>query len=452
MTLHAEVIAHHLAIFGLLPEDPGCPLLLDRPGAKELAPAIAAAEGGRSVVAVCPHTDFLHCIGIASRSLSGDIPRVFEARAGIGKAWARVRTLHTTRIFEPSSEQHLDPIVVEPGGGIVWGSVRLGAGRLFLLGTDLGADLVRYRQGDPQAVLNRQTGAMWGYAGERPIYLFEKQLVGCHPHDRPADWWCWVLREALQRLGGVTPLAMLPDGVPGVVIVTGDDDQAALQDYDKQQQALGELPVTYFLHPLTKHDLSSLKAFSSGRVVEWGLHPDALEAPKRYFELFAEQHSWFERLTGYPPKTVRNHGFLNDGYWGHLPAWLKHQVEASSNLPGVDGRVLNGSLLPARLVHNGRLTDHWSVLTSIGDGIMFALSMGPFDAKACVCEAGRRIKESGVPGVLVLNLHPENIERTRCMHDAVHELVAEGFRPMTFSSLVDWFKRRHPLTDSRQSS
>jgi len=442
MSLHAEVIEHHLGIFGLNRGTPGFPLVLDRSDGAEARQAVKTAKEGRSVVAVLPAAGFLEYLGIRGRPLADEARARLIASAGAGKAWGHVRTLHPAWVFGPDPSQALEAIVTEPGGQVVWGCLPVGRGKIFLLGTDLAADLVRFRQGDPGAALNRPTGAMWGIAGERPIYLYEKQLAGCDPHDRPADWWCWVLREALERLGGLVPLPMLPNGVSGVVVVTGDDDQAALADYEKQRQVLRDLPVTYFLHPLTKHDRASLETFSSGRSVEWGLHPDALDAPHRYSELFAEQYRWFECLVGHKPKTVRNHGFLNDGYWGHLPAWVDHAMLASSNLPGVDGCILNGSLLPARLVRGERLTDHWSMLTVIGDGIMFALAMTPVEATACIRDVGRRINESGVPGALVLNLHPENIERTRCMHEAVHELVANGFKPMTFSDLINWFLAR----------
>ena len=80
---------------------------------------------------------------------------------------------------------------------------------------------------------------------------------------------------------------------------------------------------------------------------------------------------WFYKLIGRRAKYVRNHGFLNDGYWRHAVAWCKEGIVGSSNLPGLDGRILNGSLLPSRLVLNGKVTSHWSILTAFGDGAFF---------------------------------------------------------------------------------
>src|SRR5437762_1513962 len=82
-------------------------------------------------------------------------------------------------------------------------------------------------------------------------------------------------------------------------------------------------PATYFLHPKTKHDPQTLRSILGRPGVELGLHPDALEAPERYDTLFREQAAWFKTLTGGAARSVRNHGFLNRGYWGHLAAWCE---------------------------------------------------------------------------------------------------------------------------------
>ena len=40
---------------------------------------------------------------------------------------------------------------------------------------------------------------------------------------------------------------------------------------------------------------------------------------------------------------------------------------------------------------------------------------------------------------LANNLHPENIEKTRGMHQAVVKLVEDGFVPWTMTECFDWF-------------
>jgi hypothetical protein len=224
---------------------------------------------------------------------------------------------------------------------------------------------------------------------------------------------------------------------PGAVVVTGDDDQAYLAE---QLSLLGETPITYFLHPQTRHTPATLKSMLDRPWIDLGLH--ALDEPTRYGEKLAEQVRWFRELVGTAPLSVRNHGFLNDGYWGHLPHWQREGIRISSNLPGLGGRILNGSLLPARLANRGELTDHWSILTAIGDGVRFVAGMSDEDAAACITRLGQDISRSGVPGVIVLNLHPQNVGETRAMHGAVHELIAVGFCAMTLSEVLGWFSAR----------
>ena len=363
----------------------------------------------------------------------------FIATAGKGQFWAELRS------FSRANEivgAELIPVVTDASGLAVWAFMPNADGGRLLIGTNLASDLTVLRQGDPAAAANRPTEPQWGIAGERPTYLFEGQLDTDKPHDRMADWWMWTMRDALIRHAGVKADDILPFGAKGVVIVTGDDDQAPLEDYRAQEKLLGGLPVTYFLHPLTNHTRQTIAEHSMGRSVEWEIHPDALETPRDYDARFDEQAAWFEGLKGQPPRLVRNHGFLNDGYWGHAKAWKKHGITGSSNLPGLDCRVLNGSLLPARLALDGQLTDHWSILTAFGDGVMFALEWDEKTVAKAIEDAGKRIIESGVPGILVFNLHPANHEKAACMHAAVRKLVENGFAAMTFGAALEWFKAR----------
>lgn len=361
----------------------------------------------------------------------------FVAAGGANKAWERLSTFHSAAYFEGPG---LIPVVCDADGGMVWAFCpdSLGGG-VLLVGTNLAADLLLLRQGRPEAARNRPTEAQWGYAGERPNYLFAGQFDPGDPFNRPADWWLWTLRDALVRLGEVTALPILPGGVPGLVVVTGDDDQASIQDYRAQRVLLGDLPITYFLHPLAQLDAAGLAEIASGRTVEWELHPDALETPDDYPQRLADQAIWFEKLIGRKARLVRNHGFLNDGYWRHAASWLAHGIVGSSNIPGVDGQIVNGSLLPARLVLGGDLTPHWSLLTAFGDGAIFVHNWDAETTCSAVLEAGRRIVESGVPGVLVFNLHPANHLRARPMHEAVRQLTDNGFAAMTLGEALRWF-------------
>ncbi|MCC8980659.1 lipid II:glycine glycyltransferase FemX [Bradyrhizobium acaciae] len=448
----ASFIAQHLQMFGFeraSSMQDGEPLVLLRPGHADVSLAEDALRRGGCVIAVLPSVQFGNAFGVETEVKTTASPQVFHAAFAGSKPWSRLRTLHSYMHFRPKG--NVTTIVASQRQEVIWLQRQAGTGgSIIFIGTDLASDLVRYRQGDPAAASNRPTNAMWGIAGERPNYLFEHQLSGENLDERPADWWCETLADAVHRLCGLARSPMLPNGAAGAIVVTGDDDQAALHCYAQQAEALGSLPVTYFLHPLTKHDSDTLNQLKEGRRLELGLHPDALDQPDKYSELFAAQVGWFRQLTGHDPRTVRNHGFLNDGYWGHASAWIAHGTAGSSNLPGLDGRIINGSLLPARLVLNSELTDHWSVLTAIGDGVVFVQGVDSVQSAKCITGLAKRIKDSGVPGVIVVNLHPENIEKTRSMHEAVLDVVRDGFVPLTMSECFEWFERRQQPEVQRQ--
>jgi hypothetical protein len=301
---------------------------------------------------------------------------------------------------------------------------------------------MRYRQGDPAAGARPRQSALGGLSNERPIYLFEEQLAGEEGWQRHADWWAECFAQAVATYSGIVREPILPENAPGAILITGDDDQAQLINYERQLQLLDGIPITYFLHQLTKHTPQTFRDMFGARRINFGLHPDALATPARYGELMDEQSRWFMQLTGQAPFAVRNHGFLNQGYWGHLPHWRRAGVRISSNIPGIDGRALNGSFLPARMIWDGDLTNHWSILTTIGDGVVFISETGKARQAEIVLETARRIRESGVPGVMVLNLHPDNVSQTEPMHHAAREVIRSGFHAWTLAECHAWFAER----------
>jgi hypothetical protein len=435
--LDLEVISHHLRLFGLARAGDASMLALHlRPDPSALPVIDKAAPEASLTVCFQPSLEFCRRLGIEVETIALQPPLVFDFTTALTKPWRRLRTLHPAIAYRTSIGE---PIVVW-NGKPVWLFLPRGPGGLLLVGTNLAGDLVRYRQGDPGCAQKRPDKMLWGIPGERPNYLFDGQLDGESPHERHADWWAMALAQTIAVKLGTSLEPILPRGAAGAVVLTGDDDQAHLEKYAEQLALIGETPITYFLHPLTRHTAKTLRGL--GRRVDLGLHPDALDAPMQYGERFAENAEWFQRLTGKRALSVRNHGYLNDGYWGHLHAWCNGGVRISSNLPGVDGRALNGSLLPARIAYDGRLTEHWSILTAIGDGVRFALGMSERQAADCVRSLGERIKGSGLPGVVVLNLHPQNVTVARSMHDAALELMRGGFLAWNLRDCLAWFEQR----------
>lgn len=442
-----DVIAHHLRLFGVPSLQPRAQVDGDEGRRVKLVACVKESDAdyicndakhGDVILAVLPSPDFITAIGASESGNVGEFSAL-NFMGGYSRQWEKLRSLHPIRVFGHSDGE---PVLVTDDGKAVWLKISMGKGFVLLIGSDLAGDLIRYRQGDPAQAENRPTEAVWGFSGERPNYLFEAQIPeGCE-HDRPADWWALALAQTVADCLGESLKPLLPNGAPGAVVITGDDDQAYLEKYQEQLDLLNGLPITYFLHPLTRHTPKTLATITRHHRVELGLHPDALEQPNRYAELYREQSAWFHTVTGQHAGLVRNHGFLNDGYWGHLPVWLEQGVKASSNLPGLNGKILNGSLLPARMVWNNQLTSHWSILTAIGDGVRYALGMDGPQSAQCIRDLADRILDSKLPGVIVLNLHPQNVAETKEMHIVLHELVREGFVPMTLGDCIDWFAAR----------
>jgi len=108
----------------------------------------------------------------------------------------------------------------------------------------------------------------------------------------------------------------------------------------------------------------------------------------------------------------------------------------------VDGTALNGSYLPALVTRGGELTPHWSILTALGDGLVYALGYDDAAAAERVREVGNEIRRSRIPGVLVLNLHPQNVTDTPQLHRAARALVDDGFHAWSLEQCVDWFAQR----------
>jgi hypothetical protein len=454
--LASQVVAHHLRIFGVPEatlsreaESPRFRILIDPHKAADLSLADQTLAKDGVIVAIRPADGFCAKFGVAHRHAAPRRPAIMKYRTAMIHAWSRLRTLHEFDTYEHSAGV---PVVSDANGRHAWVWLPIGRGGILFVGTDLAADLIRYRQGDPQKENARATKTIWGYSGERPLYLFEEQIEGEDPSERHADWWAMALAQAIaDRLD--RPLApLLPGRAVGAVVITGDDDQAYLEKYQEQLWLLGDTPITYFLHPQTRHTPSTLRSMSRKRRVDLGIHPDAVNAPARYGELLQEQSAWFKRLTGRAAVSLRNHGYLNDGYWNHLPHWLEAGVRISSNLPGLDGRVLNGSLLPSRLAYGGQLTPHWSVLTAIGDGVRSIQGMSERESADCVWRLADRIRLSALPGVMVLNLHPQNIDDTRMMHVAAMEVVRSGFHAWTMAECLAWFERRDARTASEMQS
>jgi hypothetical protein len=442
----AMYIEHHLKLCGVdstrfrkISEEPPGICVLAEPSHDCIPAARNFVRGGGLVVAILPDPAFTGAFGIDRCGSDLVPPAIFDLAPGARVPRRRLRSLYPAT---PYRGQQAEPIITSADLDGVWLWQADGPGGVLVVGTDLAGDLMRYRQGDPAMADRNPSGKVWDFEGERPLHLFEAQLAGESPRERHADWWAFTLAHIVSEKTGLPLIPLLPNGAPGAIVLTGDDDQAQLEKYHEQQALLAGTPITYFLHPLTKHTRRTLKRMCERSRIELGIHPDALEEPLRYGELLHEQVAWFRRLVQSGPVSLRNHGFLSRGYWEHLPHWSAEGVQISSNIPGLDGRILNGSLLPARMIHGGSLTSHWSLLTAIGDGVVFVQQKRGPQAAECIHQIVDDVKGSGMPGVIVLNLHPQNVAEASHMHLAALKAIADGFHPWTMKECLAWFQAR----------
>lgn len=299
--------------------------------------------------------------------------------------------------------------------------------------------IIKFKQGDASKVAENIDKTKHGFDFERPFYLYEGLVDKNNPTKPNADILGFELANNMSKASEIPLIEVLPFGVKGLVILTGDDDQAYLEKYDEQLKVIKKFPITYFLHPLTKHTKETISAI--GDNVDFGIHPDSLEEPKKYDILTKEQLQSMENLVGYKMNSVRNHGFLSDGYQGHLKTWEKLGLEIDVNIPGVDGTALNGSYLPMKVKkEDENWSEHYSLLTAFGDGMLFAQNLTESECIKKINNLAIQI-ENTFPGVLVFNFHPQNISSTTKMHKAVLKIAKrKNWMALTVNQYLEWLK------------
>lgn len=332
----------------------------------------------------------------------------------------------------------LEPVWLnEAGRAVIAWYGREGQQRTLLIGLDVVEELVRHRQGNPAKGLTPPTKGEYGFDFERPGYLFAEQIVPRYATRPWADHLGFFMAEALSKMARAPLAEPLRDGARGILILTGDDDQADLDRYQAQLEACPGLPITYFLMETTKHTAESLTHLPGH--VQFGVHPDALTRPDHYDELCARQTQAVRQLCAKDIRTVRNHGYLNAGYLGHLKAWEDNGLLLDVNYPGVDGTAVTGSFLPMRVRRrDGTWANHYSLLTLFGDGMIYALELSERQAARRIRSVARQIEQS-CPGTLVVNFHPQNISRTERLHREIRRLAQRrGWLPLGLETYLDW--------------
>lgn len=305
--------------------------------------------------------------------------------------------------------------------------------------------IIKFRQGDPSKVIENIDKTKHGFDFERPFYLYDDLIDKKNPTKPNADILGFRLVNEMSKINDMPLVEVLPYGAKGLIILTGDDDQAYLEKYNEQLNLIKNFPITYFLHPLTRHTKETISAL--GNNVDFGIHPDALDVPSKYDILTEEQLESMENLVGRKMNSLRNHGYLSDGYQGHLKTWEKLDLEIDVNIPGVDGTALNGSYLPMKVKReDGIWSEHYSLLTAFGDGMLFAQNLTESECIKKINNLATQI-ENSLPGVLVFNFHPQNINLTTKMHKAVLKIAKrKSWIALTMSEYLDWLQVINSIT------
>lgn len=335
------------------------------------------------------------------------------------------------------SGKSLIPILSTRSGRTVIGWWEHNGQRHLVIGLKIVEEIVRYTQGDPRKVLTAKDKTLWGFGHERPAYLFEDNIVSKFELVPWADRLGFLLARLLSEASGLPLIDPLPGGAKGAVLLTGDDDQAFLEKYDEQLGLLGDFPMTYIMLPHTKHTAQTLSAMPSN--IEFGTYVDALPDPENYAAVCRDQTDAVRQLTGKPARTVRNHGHLNGGYWGHLAAWEECGLVLDLNIRGLDGTCPTGSYLPFRLQRqDGSWSSHNSLFSTFSDSMYYLQKWPPGQQIECIVGLADQISSSD-PGVIVLNFHPQNVSDFHDVHRAVVKLGRrDGWIALGAESYVDW--------------
>ncbi|HMM88269.1 hypothetical protein [Bradyrhizobium sp.] len=335
------------------------------------------------------------------------------------------------------SGKSLTPVLMTADGRTVVGWWDHEGRQHLIIGLSVVEETVRYTQGDPQKVFTAKDKTLWGSGHERSAYLYEDNIVPKFEMVPWADRLGFLLARLIADASGLPLLEPLPGGARGAILLTGDDDQAFLEKYDEQLGLLGDFPMTYIMLPHTKHTAQTLSAMPAN--IEFGVHIDALPDPAGYPSVCRAQTEAVRSLVGKPARTVRNHGHLNQGYWGYLPSWEECGLVLDLNTRGLDGTCPMGSYLPFRFLRqDGSWSSHRSLFSTFSDSMYYLQKWSTRQQVKRISGLAEQIDGSD-PGVIVMNLHPQNVSDFHDVHRTVIELGRQkGWTALGAESYIDW--------------
>jgi len=335
-------------------------------------------------------------------------PKKFWFMKGSPKAISRfgARRIGAGLVFSGNGTR---PLLINTRGEYEAVAQHFSKGTIYWVGSNVADEIIRFRQGDP-SLPRPDIEYQLHKICERPQYRFECILERERAHLPEADLWGWWFAQCVWKLAGRPPRFWpLPAAERSVVLFTGDEDECDPELVERQVALFGEqnIPFTLFATMRSQLDEAAIKRFSAERV-KYELHPVVDSDPDNYEPIFAQQMQWFEKRFGTSARAVRNHMHLHKGYIDYSEVWERYGIVMDFNYPGSDGTVLNGSLLPMQYRSvDGRWLTTYAQITLFADSLF---------AKLTASEARARVKKTfaimndGLPGAVVFNFHPFNIE------------------------------------------
>ncbi|MBM3277084.1 MAG: hypothetical protein FJY95_03260 [Candidatus Handelsmanbacteria bacterium] len=352
--------------------------------------ALAFARAGGTVVVCGPDETLARACGLAitgelatpvwllpsalpTPGLAGELlPVVGRARRLEGATGARV----LGQLVYPEHHDRDLPGVFE---------VPVGAGQVVLFAFDLPLAVLLLRQGDPDRAEQQPAGDC-----ARPSHL----AFDLGPHTEGwipfADLLARLLVEVVRRaLPGPAPLLWhLPQGAPGLVVYSGDEDQAEVAWNEAEFAAVraGGGRMNLYLIPERTHSTAAdLARYRQHH--DLGPHPDlrpfdGRPVGERLAE-FERQVRFFEQHFGGRARTLRNHCTAWAGYLEIVEVMARLGVGMEGNyFSGGFGRFRQpapyapfGAALPMRFCWpSGRLVGVYQQHTHLADDLLFGAS------------------------------------------------------------------------------
>lgn len=266
----------------------------------------------------------------------------------------------------------------------------VGEGSVVTIAFDLPRCVMLLRQGDPA----RREFVPEGDGCARPSHMACEKAVGDAGWTPYADLLARMLVEIIRRqLPGPTPLLWhLPAGAPSLLLYSGDEDHAPIEDNDEQMvtlQSHGGRMDLYIIPDLTHSTAADVARYSLHH--DLGPHPnlrplDGKPVAERLQGL-RRQIDLFKTTFGLQPLSVRNHCTAWAGYMEHVEVLeecglrMEGSYFSSDYMQGREYAPYHsfGGAMPMRFCRpNGTILNVYQQHTHWSDDVLFAPDAGVY--------------------------------------------------------------------------